>query len=78
MRLRDVETVGSIALVMDAGDDPPLPPAGARVAGDESEQIEVGLYDDPSDLEVEDPALDDEELDDAEDGDDEPDDDTEG
>ncbi len=77
MRLRDVETVGSIALVMDAGDDPPLPPAGARVAGDESEQIEAGLYDDPSDLEVEDPALDDEELDDAEDGDDEPDDDTE-
>ena len=71
MRLRDVETVSSIALVMDAGDDPPAPAASARAEGDDSEQIEAGLYDDPSELDGE---LADDELDDADDGDDESDD----
>jgi hypothetical protein len=73
MRLRDVEQVSSIALVMDAGDDPPAPPAGTRVTGDDGEQIEAGLYDEPGELDADDAALEeDEELDDADDGDDEP------
>ena len=70
MRLRDVETVGSIALVMDAGDDPPAPISGERIAGStEADGSELELFDDP----IEDDVLEEDDVDDddASDDDDE-------